>query len=191
MSARALEADARYALVGRLAEVASGTNASNVTFHSFVLGCLLDEVLEAASVRLQKMSRGRFELTRATGVEDRRKQSGLHIDVLDHHTGTRRPGNTLSGGEGFLASLSLALGLADVVQARAGGIRLETLFVDEGFGSLDPESLDFALRCLVELQHSGRMVGIISHVTELTERIDVRLEVKSTGHGSRIQLHLP
>ena len=158
---------------------------------SFVLGYLLDEVLQAASVRLQTMSRGRFELLRATRVEDRRRSSGLDIDVLDHHTGTRRPGNTLSGGEGFLAALALALGLADVVQARAGGIRLETLFVDEGFGSLDPASLESALDTLFDLQHSGRLVGIISHVAELTERIDVRLEVKSTGHGSRIELHLP
>ena len=137
------------------------------------------------------MTSGRFELQRSTRVDDRRTSSGLDIDVLDHHTGTSRPGNTLSGGEGFLASLALALGLADVVQARAGGIHLETLFVDEGFGSLDPESLNLAINTLVELQHSGRMVGIISHVAELTERIDVRLEVKSTGHGSRIELHLP
>ena len=191
LSARAVEAEARYALVGRLAEVANGDNASNLKFHSFVLGVLLDEVLASASVRLQTMTSGRFELQRSTRVDDRRTSSGLDIDVLDHHTGTSRPGNTLSGGEGFLASLALALGLADVVQARAGGIHLETLFVDEGFGSLDPESLNLAINTLVELQHSGRMVGIISHVAELTERIDVRLEVKSTGHGSRIELHLP
>jgi len=116
------------------------------------------------------MSNGRFDLQRLTGVDDRRKAGGLDLVVYDAYTGTTRPVNTLSGGEGFLASLSLALGLADVVQSYAGGIKLDTIFIDEGFGSLDPESLDLALRALVDLQKEGRLVGIISHVPELKER---------------------
>ncbi|MEO6950331.1 MAG: SMC family ATPase [Polyangia bacterium] len=185
------ETEARYAVLGRLSDVANGDNPRKLSFQRFVLANLLDEVLEAASLRLGRMSRGRYELRRVTERGDQRMAGGLDIDVLDHHTGVRRPGNTLSGGEGFLASLSLALGLADIVQARAGGIRLETLFVDEGFGSLDPESLELAMRTLLDLRQTGRMVGIISHVAELTERIDVRLEVHASGTGSRIQLHLP
>jgi DNA repair protein SbcC/Rad50 len=104
--------------------------------------------------------------------------------VHDTHTSTVRPVSTLSGGESFLASLSLALGLADVVQSHAGGIRLETIFVDEGFGTLDPESLDLAIRALRDLQKGGRLVGIISHVTELKEWIDARLEVTAGRAGS-------
>jgi exonuclease SbcC len=130
-------------------------------------------------------------LQRVREQGDQRMAGGLDLEVFDHDTGTTRPANTLSGGEGFLASLSLALGLADVVQSRAGGIQLDTLFVDEGFGTLDPESLDFAIRTLLDLQQAGRLVGIISHVTELRERIDVRLEVRPGVAGSQAVLRLP
>lgn len=108
-------------------------------------------------------------------------------EVFDAYTGTSRPVNTLSGGESFIASLSLALGLSDVVQAYAGGIKLETIFVDEGFGSLDPESLDLAFRALMDLQKGGRLVGIISHVPELKERVDVRLEIAPSNRGSKVK----
>jgi len=178
------EKEAYYGIIGRLAEVASGRNPYNITFERFVLATLLDDVLAAASTRLQMMSNGRFDLQRLTGVDDRRKAGGLDLVVYDAYTGTTRPVNTLSGGEGFLASLSLALGLADVVQSYAGGIKLDTIFIDEGFGSLDPESLDLALRALVDLQKEGRLVGIISHVPELKERVDVRLEVLPSKRGS-------
>jgi exonuclease SbcC len=104
--------------------------------------------------------------------------------VMDAHTGVARPAATLSGGESFLASLSLALGLADVVQSHSGGIRLETMFVDEGFGTLDPDSLDLAMRALEDLQAGGRLVGIISHVVELKERVGARLEVVPGRRGS-------
>ena len=110
--------------------------------------------------------------------------------VYDAYTGTTRPVNTLSGGESFLASLSLALGLSDVVQAYAGGVTLQTLFVDEGFGSLDPEALDLAFRALVDLQGGGRLVGIISHVPELKERIEARLEVIPGRGGSMVRFLL-
>jgi exonuclease SbcC len=176
--------EARYAVAGRISEVANGRNPSGMTFQRFVLAALLDDVLLAASERLKLMSKGRFHLQRTTVRADRRAAAGLDLEVYDTYTGTTRPVNTLSGGESFLASLSLALGLADVVQAYAGGIHLETIFVDEGFGSLDPEALDLAFRALVDLQRGGRLVGIISHVPELKERIDVRLEVTRANRGS-------
>lgn len=192
----ALDADGRdietrYAVLGRLSEVANGNNPRRITFQRFVLASLLDEVLEAASQRLMRMSRGRYTLQRVREQSDQRSAGGLDLEVFDHDTGGTRPANTLSGGEGFLASLSLALGLADVVQSRAGGIQLDTLFVDEGFGTLDPESLDFAIRTLLDLQQAGRLVGIISHVSELRERIDVRLEVRPGAAGSHAVLQLP
>ncbi|WP_317921820.1 MULTISPECIES: SMC family ATPase [unclassified Cupriavidus] len=188
LDAQGRDIEARYAVLGRLAEVANGNNPRRMTFQRFVLATLLDEVLEAASARLLAMSRGRYVLQRVREQADQRSAGGLDIEVFDHDTGAPRPANTLSGGEGFLASLSLALGLADVVQSRAGGIQLDTLFVDEGFGTLDPESLDFAIRTLLDLQQAGRLVGIISHVAELRERIDVRLEVRPGVGGSRAVL---
>jgi exonuclease SbcC len=142
-------------------------------------------VLQSANLRLQVMSRGRYALRRAEGTEDRRRKAGLDLDVLDSHTDRPRSVRTLSGGEGFLAALSLALGVVDVVQAYAGGIRIDTLFIDEGFGSLDPEALDAALQALVDLQSSGRLVGVISHVAEMKDRIPARLAVTRTAVGSR------
>ncbi len=184
------EKEVYYGIIGRLAEVASGKNPYNITFERLVLATLLDDVLAAASTRLRMMSNGRFDLQRLAGVEDRRRAGGLELVVYDAYTGTTRPVNTLSGGEGYLASLSLALGLADVVQSYAGGIKLDTIFIDEGFGSLDPESLDLALRALVDLQKEGRLVGIISHVPELKERVDVRLEVVPGKRGSEARFVL-
>ena len=184
------EKEAYYGIIGRLAEVASGKNPYNITFERFVLATLLDDVLAAASTRLRMMSNGRFDLQRLAGVDDRRRAGGLELVVYDAYTGTTRPVNNLSGGEVFLASLSLALGLADVVQSYAGGIKLDTIFIDEGFGSLDPESLDLALRALVDLQKEGRLVGIISHVPELKERVDVRLEVVPSKRGSEARFVL-
>jgi exonuclease SbcC len=178
-----------YYVTGRIAEVANGRNDQGITFQRFVLAALLDEVLRAANERLRLMSRGRYDLHRAGERADRRLAGGLDLEVFDAFTGEARPVSTLSGGETFLAALSLALGLADVVQAHAGGIHLETIFIDEGFGSLDPEALDLALRALTDLQKGNRLVGIISHVPELKERIDVRLEVTGTGlrGGSKLR----
>lgn len=176
--------DERYEVMGRISEVANGKNAQRITFQRFVLATRLDDVLAAASGRLKVMSKGRFLLQRTGEQRDKRSTGGLDLEVYDAHTGKMRPVSTLSGGEGFLASLSLALGLADVVQAYTGGIFLDTLFVDEGFGSLDSEALDLALQTLYDLQTGGRMVAIISHVSDLQERIDARLEVSSTRTGS-------
>lgn len=178
------ETEKRYALLGRLAEVANGKNIYGLTFQRFVLGALLDDVTVAATERLKVMSRGRYQLQRTMDRARSNAAGGLELEVFDTYTGMARSVATLSGGETFLASLALALGLADVVQTYAGGIHLDTIFVDEGFGTLDPESLELAMRALVDLQKGGRLVGIISHVPELKERIDARLEVRPAKKGS-------
>ncbi len=145
---------------------------------------MLDQVLDAASIRLRLMSAQRYQLRRKLLPADQRLHGGSDLEVLDAHTGTCRAAETLSGGESFLASLSLALGLADVVARHAGSIRMETMFIDEGFGALDAEALELAIRTLIDLMQDGRMVGIISHVPELRERIDARLEILATRGGS-------
>lgn len=175
----------RYAILGRLAKVARGEEGAKVSFERFVQGAILDEVLASASQRLARMSKQRYGLRRAAGVGDLRRAAGLELEITDTHTGRARAANTLSGGEGFQASLALALGLSDVVQRHAGGVRLDTVFVDEGFGSLDQEALDLALRTLEELKQGGRLVGIISHLEEIKQRIPARLEVISGIGGSR------
>ena len=173
-----------YKTVGAVYELIAGKQ-TGINFERYVLGALLDEVLAAANGRLQGMSRQRYSLQRSQSWDDKRvKQIGLDIEVYDNYTGYARPANTLSGGETFLASLSLALGLADVVQAYSGGIHLDTMFIDEGFGTLDGETLDYALKTLASLRSGGRLVGIISHVPELKERIDARLAVHKTDRGS-------
>jgi exonuclease SbcC len=176
--------EAAFSQLGRLAQVAAGDNPHNLNFQRFVLAALLDDVLDAASRRLKRMTGGRYHLERAAQGQDRRRAWGLDLDVFDGYTGHNRAVATLSGGESFLASLALALGLADVVQAYSGGLRLDAVFVDEGFGSLDAEALDLALNALMDLQAGGRMVGLISHVPEMKERIAARLEVIPTRSGS-------
>lgn len=174
----------KYSVLGKLSEVSNGANGYGITFQRFVLGVLLDDITIAATERLKLMSRGRYHLRRTLDRSRKNAAGGLDLEVFDTYTGIERSVTTLSGGESFLASLSLALGLADVVQSYSGGISLDTIFVDEGFGTLDPESLDFALKTLVDLQQGGRLVGIISHVPELKERIDARLEVLPAEKGS-------
>lgn len=176
--------DSAYGVIGTLAEIANGKNAHGLTFQRFVLKSLLEDVIDASNLRLKMMSRGQYALQSTDERARKNAAGGLELEVFDHYTGYARPVTTLSGGETFLASLSLALGLADVVQSYAGGTRLDTILVDEGFGTLDPESLDIAMRALVDLQKGGRLVGIISHVPELQERIDARLTVTKGKHGS-------
>lgn len=180
--------EAEYRVVGHLADIANGSNGRNLTFQRYVLAALLDDVLRAASLRLAAMSRGRYQLQRREDLADARRAGGLDLEVFDEYTGRSRPASTLSGGEGFMASLSLALGLSDVVQAYAGGVQLDTLFIDEGFGSLDPESLDMAMKALIDLQQRGRTVGVISHVEEMKQQIDVAIEVVQGVRGSRVRL---
>jgi exonuclease SbcC len=184
------ELEERYKLVGHLYEISKGQNTYRVTFERFVLAAFLDDILAEANVRLNKMTSGRYRLLRKTDRSKGNVQSGLELLVLDAYTGQERHVKTLSGGESFKASLSLALGLADVVQNYAGGVSLETMFIDEGFGTLDPESLDQAIEALIDIQSSGRLVGIISHVPELKERIDARLEVIATQTGSKTEFYL-
>lgn len=137
------------------------------------------------------MSSGQYELKRRSAAENQRSQSGLELDVIDHYNGSKRSVKTLSGGESFKASLSLALGLSDEIQSSAGGIRLDTMFVDEGFGSLDEESLNQAISALEGLSEGERLVGIISHVAELKERIDKQLVVtKDKLGGSRVRIEI-
>ena len=149
---------------------------------TYIQMAYFDRTLIRANTRLMTMTGGQYELTRREGASNQRSQSGLELDVLDHYNGTKRSVRTLSGGEAFLASLSLALGLSDEIQANAGGIRLDTMFVDEGFGSLDEDALDQAMRALQNLTEGNRLVGIISHVAELKERIDRQIVV--TKHPS-------
>lgn len=182
--------EGRYTVLKQVSDVAGGANAQRMSFQRYVLATLLEEVLVATTLRLQVMSRGRYEMRRKLQASDQRAAAGLDLEVFDQYTGTTRAVSTLSGGESFLASLALALGLSDVVQAYAGGIRLDAIFVDEGFGTLDPESLDFAVRALQDLQQAGRMVGIISHVAELKEWIDARLEVTAAQSGSVAEFRL-
>ena len=182
--------DDEYRLIGRLAEVATGENPRRLSFQRYMLGACLDDVLVVASQRLSRMTDGRYTLERAQ-QGDRRRALGLDLQVADSYTGRSRPTSTLSGGETFQASLALALGLADVVQAYEGGITLDTVFVDEGFGSLDPENLAAAIDTLMGLRTGGRLVGIISHVGELRDQIDARLEVTATRTGSTARFVVP
>ncbi|TKH09863.1 SMC family ATPase [Peribacillus simplex] len=181
--------DERYSIVGHLSEISKGQNSFKITFERYVLAAFLDDILKEANSRLLKMTSGRYQLLRKLDPTRRNIQSGLELSVYDQYTGQERHVKTLSGGESFKASLALALGLADVVQQNAGGISLETMFIDEGFGTLDPESLDHAIEALMDIQSTGRLVGIISHVPELKERIDAQLQVISTQKGSRTSFY--
>ncbi len=184
----ALEARAQW--VGALASTAGGTLTSKqkVKLEAYIQMNYLDRILVHANTRLLQMTDAQYELERI-GAENQRSQSGLDLGVIDHYNGTRRSVKTLSGGESFKASLALALGLSDEVQRTAGGIRLDTLFLDEGFGSLDEESLEQALRVLAGLTEGDRLVGIISHVGTLKDRIDRQVVVrKSRTGGSTVEL---
>ena len=178
----------QYAVIGTLSEVANGQTGDKISLNRFVLSVLLDDVLIQASHRLHIMSKSRYRLVRKEDRAKGNKASGLELEVEDGNTGKTRAVATLSGGESFMAALSLALGLSDVVQSYAGGIRLDALFIDEGFGSLDTESLDAAIRVLIDLQQSGRMIGVISHVSELKEQMALRVDVKSGPSGSNISI---
>lgn len=178
----------RYSTLGTLTDVVSGKNSLRMSLHRFVLSVLLEDVLQEASHRLLKMSGGRFHLRRAEEQHNLRASGGLDLVVDDSYTGRSRPVNTLSGGESFMAAMSLALGMSEVVQSYAGGIRLDTLFIDEGFGSLDEEALDAAIEVLMHLRDAGRTIGIISHVRELKERLPQRIDVIRAPQGSRIEI---
>lgn len=175
-----------YGIVKDLDNLTSGNNTKRLVFEQYVLASYFEEILSAANLRFGKMTTMRYELSRVDGVIDGRSKDNLEIQVLDNYTGKYRSVKTLSGGESFKASLALALGMSDVIQSGSGGIRVETLFIDEGFGSLDAESLDQACETLHSLVDKERMIGIISHVGELRERIDNQIVVNKTNTGSFI-----
>ncbi len=179
---------AAHAVLVRLADTVAGRapNTHRMTLESFVLAAELEEIVAAANVRLDEMSSGRFALRHTDARAARGAASGLGLEILDAFTGQSRPAQSLSGGETFLASLALALGLAEVVSARAGGIRLDTLFIDEGFGSLDEETLEIAMRTLDELRQGGRTVGLISHVAAMKEQIPAQLHVSTSAAGPSV-----
>jgi exonuclease SbcC len=179
----------QYEVVGVLSKAASGRGNVRVSLERFVLGNILDQVLSIASQRLHTMSKGQYRLIRQNEkYQKKNTTAGLDLAIDDAYTGKARPVATLSGGESFMASLALALGLSDVVQERSGGIQLDTLFIDEGFGSLDQESLQLAINTLVTLQSTGRTIGIISHVSELKEQMSQRIEVVGSRRGSCIRM---
>lgn len=190
LEARQGAEERRHRAAASLARVARGEDGPRVSFERYVQGALLDEVLVSASERLRRMSKQRYALQRATGGGDLRRAGGLELEITDAHTGRARAVSSLSGGEGFQASLALALGLSDVVQRHAGGIRLDTVFIDEGFGSLDAEALDLALRTLEELNQGGRLVGLISHLDDVKARIPARLEVTPGPGGSHARFRV-
>ena len=170
-----------------LSDDLSGKNARKLPFDSWLLANYLEEAAAYATKRLEKMSDFRYSLLLDSGRQQGRGYTGLDLMVFDAHTGKTRPCATLSGGESFMASISLALGLADSIQNRSGGVKLDTIFIDEGFGSLDDASLDKALVILDELRDC-RMVGLISHVGEMRSRIPCRVEIVKTASGSRIEI---
>ena len=172
-------------MVSSLANTAAGQvpGKDKVTLETYVQMTYFDRVIERANVRLHSMTLGQYELRRRASADNLRSQSGLDMEVVDHVNGTARDVRTLSGGESFKASLCLALGLSDEIQSGAGGVRLDTLFVDEGFGSLDRDSLEQAMGVLSSLTQGNRLVGIISHVEELGRRIDKKLIVKKDRTG--------
>jgi len=188
---RRRQAAARWGFVKQLSDTASGTlvGRDKLMLETYVQGFYFDRVIRRANLRLMAMSNNQYELARRRGASDQRSQSGLDLDVVDHYNGSARDVASLSGGESFMAALSLALGLSDEIQSAAGGIRLEAMFVDEGFGSLDPQALEQSIRALASLAQSRVLVGIISHVGELKEKIDKQVLVKKDrGGGSRVEV---
>lgn len=177
-------------LLGDLADTARGSGDNNyrMSLNSYVLAARLEQVALAASERLVAMSGGRYTLQHSDAKAARGAKSGLGLEVVDEWTGQRRDTSTLSGGESFMASLSLALGLADVVQQEAGGVDIETLFVDEGFGSLDEQALEQVMDALESLRDGGRVVGLVSHVSEMKQRIGSQLQVIKGRNGSTVRI---
>ncbi|MDD7516604.1 AAA family ATPase [Ruminococcus flavefaciens] len=190
-SAELTELESRYQLVKNLSDTANGKLSAQNKFmlETYIQTSYFDRIIERANERLKVMSEGQYTLVRRREYEDKRAQVGLDLDVIDHYNGSVRSVKTLSGGESFKASLSLALGLSDEIQCSAGGIKLDTMFVDEGFGSLDDNSIEQAMRALSILSEGNRLVGIISHVQALKQRIDKQIVVrKDKDGGSRAEM---
>lgn len=178
------DTEAKLATTTALYDALRGQNTKKLSFERYMLIAYLEQITEAANQRLETLSGGQFRLVRSDRQESHGKQSGLQLDVYDGYTGQFRDVKSLSGGEKFHASLSLALGMADVMQEMNGGIQIDTMFIDEGFGSLDEESLQKAIEALVQLQRTGRLIGVISHVKELQAAIPAQLRVKKSASGT-------
>ena len=182
-----VKTESRWKWMKALSDTANGTitGKARIMLETYIQMQYFDRILTRANIRLMTMSSGQYELIRRKENKSRVGKTGLELDVVDHYNGTVRSVKTLSGGETFQASLSLALGLSDEIQSNSGGIELDTMFVDEGFGSLDEDSLDQAIRALKDLSQGNRLVGIVSHVSELKERIDKKIIVtkKRTEEG--------
>jgi exonuclease SbcC len=188
-AAASVDLQKEYDDIRELAAVVHGDepNTMRMKLETYVLAAQLEEIVAAANARLRVMTGGRFTLQHDDSLQYRKAQSGLGLAILDEHTGRARATHSLSGGETFLASLALALGLAEVVTNQAGGITLDTLFIDEGFGSLDAATLEIAMSTLDSLRAGGRTIGLISHVDSMKEQITARLHVDVTAQGdSRI-----
>lgn len=186
-----IEVEKKYMWVKALSNTANGqlTGQQKIMLETYIQMNYFDRIIARANTRLMIMTDGQYDLVRRKEALSRSGQSGLDLDVIDHYNGSHRSVKTLSGGESFKASLALALGLADEIQSSAGGIKLDTMFVDEGFGSLDEESLAAAMKALTSLAESNRLVGIISHVGELKQRIDKQIIVrKDKSGGSRAEI---
>ncbi len=190
-SMKLLEIEKQYQWVCALSDTANGnlSGKEKISLETYIQTTYFDRVIERANMRLMTMSDGQYELMRQGEASNTKSKSGLELGVIDHYNGSQRSVRTLSGGESFMASLSLALGLSDEIQSSAGGIQIDTMFVDEGFGSLDPDALDLAYKALAGLTEGNKLVGIISHVAELKDKIDKQILVtkeKSGGSFARI-----
>lgn len=174
--------------LNELNKISNGNNKHKISFERYILGIYFKEIIDAANVRFLKLTNGRFLLRHSKENIDSRTQQGLNISVFDNYTSSERQINTLSGGQSFEAALSLALGLSDVVQRYSGGISIDTLFIDEGFGSLDSDSIQNALDCLIDVDDKSKLIGIISHVQELKDFIKFKIEVLDSTKGSKIKI---
>ena len=178
-------------MLKRLSDTANGEiSGKKLTFENYILAFYFEQIVAAANERFYRMTSGQYKLVRRKDGINGRAQGGLELDVMDFYTGKVRNVRTLSGGESFKASLSLALGLSDVIQLGAGGVEIDAMFIDEGFGSLDAESLDTAMRILESLAGDNRQIGIISHVSELRNRIERKILVTRKRQGSDLKLEI-
>ena len=182
------QTEKEYVWIHSLADTAGGTlnGKSKVELETYVQMAYFDRILRRANLRLMTMSSGQYEMKRRESADNKKDKSGLELNVIDHYNGSERSVKTLSGGETFQASLSLALGLSDENQSMAGGIQMDAMFVDEGFGSLDEDALNQAVKALGNLAEGKKLVGIISHVSELKDRIDKKIVITKNRSGERV-----
>lgn len=184
------ESESEYSKIEKLYQLLSGSNIMKIPIKMFVLGMALDDILSRANIYLSNLSHRRYSLSRKSENTSGRAYAGLDIEVFDAYLGAIRPASTLSGGELFLASLALALGLSDVIQSHSGGIRIDSLFIDEGFGSLDYDTLNTVIKSLNDIKKNGRIIGVISHVDEVKNRINAKIEIKNNKYESNLYVKI-